>query len=132
MRARPRLCRAPPPCPQQVFAEFNPTPIAAASLGQVHLAKLDSGEQVVVKVQRPGLKELFDIDLKNIRCVGSFGTRIRPPGPWHVVRAISMSRMGAEAAWLLRGSASRPPACAPPRPTAQRARGVAAEGRPQD
>jgi hypothetical protein len=36
-------------------------------LVQVHLATLKSGERVVVKVQRPGLKELFDIDLKNIR-----------------------------------------------------------------
>jgi hypothetical protein len=35
----------------------------------VHLATLKSGEAVVVKVQRPGLKALFDIDLKNIRCV---------------------------------------------------------------
>ncbi|KIZ00621.1 Uncharacterized protein MNEG_7339 [Monoraphidium neglectum] len=55
--------------PDMVFAEFSPTPIAAASLGQVHLAKLESGERVVVKVQRPGLKELFDIDLKNIRAL---------------------------------------------------------------
>jgi predicted unusual protein kinase regulating ubiquinone biosynthesis (AarF/ABC1/UbiB family) len=38
---------------------------------QVHLATLKSGERVVVKVQRPGLKDLFDIDLKNIR----WGTR---------------------------------------------------------
>ena len=53
----------------QLFAEFNPRPIAAASLGQVHLAKLPSGEQVVVKVQRPGLKRLFDIDLENLRLV---------------------------------------------------------------
>jgi len=51
-----------------VFAEFDPTPIAAASLGQVHLATLQTGEKVVVKVQRPGLRELFDIDTKNIRC----------------------------------------------------------------
>jgi predicted unusual protein kinase regulating ubiquinone biosynthesis (AarF/ABC1/UbiB family) len=50
-----------------VFAEFDATPIAAASLGQVHLAKLENGDKVVVKVQRPGLKDLFDIDLKNIR-----------------------------------------------------------------
>ena len=34
-----------------VFAEFDPIPIAAASLGQVHLAKLETGEQVVVKVR---------------------------------------------------------------------------------
>lgn len=55
----------------QLFAEFNPRPIAAASLGQVHLAKLPSGEQVVVKVQRPGLKRLFDIDLENLRLVAA-------------------------------------------------------------
>jgi hypothetical protein len=35
---------------------------------QVHLATLN-GQKVVVKVQRPGLKELFDIDLKNIRAL---------------------------------------------------------------
>lgn len=34
--------------------------------GQVHRAKL-KGQEVVVKVQRPGLKDLFDIDLKNLR-----------------------------------------------------------------
>lgn len=39
---------------------FTPTP-------QVHRATLFSGEQVVVKVQRPGLKQLFDIDLNNLR-----------------------------------------------------------------
>lgn len=34
--------------------------------GQVHRAKL-KGQEVVIKVQRPGLKDLFDIDLKNLR-----------------------------------------------------------------
>jgi len=47
----------------QLFASFDPIPLAAASLGQVHRAKLTSGEEVVVKVQRPGLKKLFTIDL---------------------------------------------------------------------
>lgn len=47
----------------QLFASFDPIPLAAASLGQVHKAKLTSGEEVVVKVQRPGLKKLFTIDL---------------------------------------------------------------------
>ncbi|GAB2283817.1 Protein ACTIVITY OF BC1 COMPLEX KINASE 7, chloroplastic [Dionaea muscipula] len=46
-----------------VFKEFEDRPIAAASLGQVHRAILHNGEKVVVKVQRPGLKKLFDIDL---------------------------------------------------------------------
>lgn len=45
------------------FAYFETTPLAAASLGQVHRAKLYSGEEVVVKVQRPGLLKLFEIDL---------------------------------------------------------------------
>ncbi|MEC4983146.1 MAG: AarF/ABC1/UbiB kinase family protein [Oscillatoria sp. PMC 1068.18] len=47
----------------QLFKSFDPTPLAAASLGQVHKAQLHSGEEVVVKVQRPGLKKLFTIDL---------------------------------------------------------------------
>ncbi|KAF5832281.1 ABC transporter-like protein [Dunaliella salina] len=51
---------------EEVFTKFDEQPIAAASLGQVHLASIGD-QQVVVKVQRPGLKELFDIDLKNIR-----------------------------------------------------------------
>lgn len=46
-----------------LFRSFDPVPLAAASLGQVHKAQLHSGEEVVVKVQRPGLKQLFTIDL---------------------------------------------------------------------
>lgn len=51
----------------QLFRSFDRRPIAAASLGQVHRAVLLTGEEVVVKVQRPGLKQLFDIDLNNLR-----------------------------------------------------------------
>ncbi len=47
----------------KLLATFDPSPLAAASLGQVHKAKLHNGEEVVVKVQRPGLKQLFTIDL---------------------------------------------------------------------
>jgi predicted unusual protein kinase regulating ubiquinone biosynthesis (AarF/ABC1/UbiB family) len=47
-----------------IFAEFNPTPLAAASLGQVHKARLHTGEDVVVKVQRPGLARLFNLDFE--------------------------------------------------------------------
>ena len=52
------------------FEEFERQPIAAASLGQVHRARWN-GRRVVVKVQRPGLRELFDIDLKNLRCAAA-------------------------------------------------------------
>ncbi|MFN5857182.1 MAG: ABC1 kinase family protein [Pseudanabaenaceae cyanobacterium] len=46
-----------------LFRDFQETPLAAASLGQVHRARLYSGEEVVVKIQRPGLRQLFDLDL---------------------------------------------------------------------
>lgn len=60
-----------------LFEEFDITPIAAASLGQVHVAKI-KGERVVVKVQRPGLKDLFDIDLKNIRVLAQWLQQVDP------------------------------------------------------
>jgi ubiquinone biosynthesis protein len=51
----------------QVFAEFDETPIAAASLAQVHRARLVTGEEVAVKVQYPGLADLVGIDMANLR-----------------------------------------------------------------
>ncbi|KAH9606642.1 hypothetical protein KSS87_013078 [Heliosperma pusillum] len=55
-----------------LFKEFEDQPIAAASLGQVHRAILHNGEKVVVKVQRPGLKRLFDIDLQNLKLIAEY------------------------------------------------------------
>lgn len=55
-----------------LFKEFEERPIAAASLGQVHRAILHNGEKVVVKVQRPGLKKLFDIDLRNLKLIAEY------------------------------------------------------------
>lgn len=52
---------------QELYQSFDPIPIAAASLGQVHRAQLHSGEEVVVKVQRPGLVKLFEIDLQILK-----------------------------------------------------------------
>lgn len=49
---------------EQVFAAFDWTPVAAASIGQVYFAKLKTGEDVIVKVQRPGVAESIDRDLK--------------------------------------------------------------------
>lgn len=51
----------------ELYRSFDPIPLAAASLGQVHKAQLHSGEEVVVKVQRPGLVKLFTIDLEILK-----------------------------------------------------------------
>jgi hypothetical protein len=49
---------------RQVFAWFDPEPLAAGSIAQAHRAQLGSGEQVVIKVQRPGVRALVERDLE--------------------------------------------------------------------
>jgi predicted unusual protein kinase regulating ubiquinone biosynthesis (AarF/ABC1/UbiB family) len=51
----------------QIFASFEPTPIASASLAQVHEARLHGGERVAVKVQYPEIESLVRSDLANLR-----------------------------------------------------------------
>lgn len=46
------------------FAEFSETPLAAASIGQVHYAVLLTGERVAVKIQRPSIKQVIETDLE--------------------------------------------------------------------
>jgi predicted unusual protein kinase regulating ubiquinone biosynthesis (AarF/ABC1/UbiB family) len=49
-----------------IFAEFDFTPIAAASIGQVHRARTHDGKQIALKVQYPGVAESIDSDVDNI------------------------------------------------------------------
>lgn len=56
-----------------VFRYFDPEPVGAASIGQVHEAKLFDGRRVAVKVQYPGIADTLDSDLKNIGSVLSMG-----------------------------------------------------------
>ena len=49
---------------EQVFTAFDPEPIAAASIGQVHRARLPSGDEVVVKVQRPDAERQIHADIQ--------------------------------------------------------------------
>jgi predicted unusual protein kinase regulating ubiquinone biosynthesis (AarF/ABC1/UbiB family) len=51
----------------EIFSSIRPTPTAAASLGQVHHVVLKSGEQAIVKVQRPGIESLVAVDLQALR-----------------------------------------------------------------
>ena len=50
--------------PEDLFASFDETPFASASIGQVHRAELFDGESVAVKVQRPGIRKIVEVDLE--------------------------------------------------------------------
>lgn len=58
---------------ESLFSEFNSTPLAAASLGQVHKASLRSnGDVVAVKVQRPFLRKIYDQDMEFLTTIAQF------------------------------------------------------------
>jgi ubiquinone biosynthesis protein len=56
----------------KAFLEFEATPIASASLGQVHLARLREGQPVAVKVQRPNIREQMVEDLEALEEIAAF------------------------------------------------------------
>ncbi|CUB46206.1 putative protein kinase UbiB [Bacillus cereus] len=49
---------------EDIFEEFQETPLAAASIGQVHYGLLKSGERVAIKIQRPNIEKIIKIDLE--------------------------------------------------------------------
>lgn len=63
---------------ENIYPQFEKIPIAAASLGQVHLATLNTGEKVVVKVQRKGLEKLFKLDFQVLKTIINFGDKFLP------------------------------------------------------
>ena len=71
--------------PHDVFAEFTATPFASASIAQVHAATLHSGEEVVVKILRPGIMPIIQRDVailysiaRKIERFWSMGKKLRP------------------------------------------------------
>ncbi|MBS1998283.1 MAG: AarF/ABC1/UbiB kinase family protein, partial [Cyanobacteria bacterium SZAS LIN-2] len=75
--------------PDVIFKEFELTPIASASIGQVHRARLSDGRPVVVKVQRPDLAETFYQDLGYMRFIARIGPIIKPNADWESWLALS-------------------------------------------
>lgn len=57
---------------REVFRDFDPRPIAAASIGQVHAARLHDGREVAVKIQYPGVEQAIRSDLRNAELLASF------------------------------------------------------------
>ncbi|MFP4376340.1 MAG: ABC1 kinase family protein [Spirochaetales bacterium] len=63
---------------EEVFSKFDWTPVASASIAQVHRARLQNGALVAVKVQRPGIEPMVQADLRNLRQLASLVERYIP------------------------------------------------------
>ena len=62
------LCRAAYP----VFERFDVEPLAAASIAQVHRARTKAGDEVIVKIRRPGIREIIEADLRLLDRLAAF------------------------------------------------------------
>jgi len=76
---------------EAVFAALEAQPLAAASLGQVHRARLTDGSRVVVKIQRPHIRRLIETDLRALGTVVRWLKRYRP-----LARHADLDRIVAE------------------------------------
>lgn len=81
----PRLIKAYGKPVAEVFVDFDPTPVASASVAQVHFAKLPDGRAVAVKILRPNIQQVIKNDLKLLDSAAwlmeklwSEGKRLRP------------------------------------------------------
>ena len=60
----------------EIFANFDKTPLASASIAQVHSAKLKDGKDVIVKVVRPGIKKEIEKDIKLMKIIAEYLTSL--------------------------------------------------------
>ncbi len=98
----------------EVFAEFNPEALAAASIAQVHVAKLHTGLEVIVKILRPNVQQDVERDIEILYLIANLAQRYWPDGrrlrPIEVVREyentvlneLNLMREAANAAQLRR------------------------------
>ncbi|WOQ69863.1 AarF/ABC1/UbiB kinase family protein [Microbacterium limosum] len=84
--------------PEQVFARFDPVPLAAASIGQAYAATLHDGTEVVVKVRRPGVVAQVHEDLDILRNLADRAER-----RWDAVRQYDLPGLVEEFSRTLRG-----------------------------
>ena len=82
---------------RELFADFIPVPLAAASIAQVHRATLRSGEEVAVKVRRPGIEALIESDLAILANLAALAEHYIPDA-----RLYSLSELVAEFARTIR------------------------------
>ncbi len=105
---------------EEVFASFEPEPLAAASIAQVHGARLHDGSDVIVKVLRPGMREIIGRDLQVLRALARLADRYSTEGrrlrPIEVVQEyektildeLDLMREAANATQLKRNFAGNP------------------------
>ncbi len=74
--------------PGELFAAFDTVPLAAASMAQVYRARLHTGQEVVVKVRRPGLRPVIEADLRLMRHAAQLLDQ--QGGEWHRYRPLEV------------------------------------------
>ena len=104
----------------EMFASFDETPLAAASIAQVHVATLPTGAEVIVKVLRPGMREVITRDLEVLHALARLAVRNSPDArrlrlsdvvnEYHrtVIDELDLMREAANAAQLKRNWAGSP------------------------
>ena len=93
--------------PDEVFAEWDPLPIAAASIGQVHRAITADGQAVAVKVQYPGIAETIAADLGNVSLLRSLLRMAAPSQDVNELIAELTERVGEELDYLREADSQR-------------------------
>lgn len=81
----------------ELYAYFDPVPIASASIGQVHAATLPTGTSVIVKVRKPGIAELIEEDLAILRDIAEVASRRS-----QLARQYDLVGLVDEFAWTIR------------------------------
>lgn len=81
--------------PEDVFARFDTEPLAAASIAQVHRAQLKDGTEVIVKIRRPGIRDVIEADLRLLDRLAAIAETelpaLKPYRPRELVREFAKS-----------------------------------------